>query len=72
MAMLDGLKEAVRAFKLFSNLELAMADILEDHEKRLSALEESHAKQKDLHTALHTRVIEQETILGDHLRKGGK
>lgn len=45
-----------------------MADMLDDHENRIKALEEGHKKQKSLHDGLHTRVIKNEDILGDHLK----
>lgn len=62
------LGDLVRQVKLFCNLEIAMADMLEDHEKRLAAAEQAISDNKKLHDGLHTRVIENENILGDHLR----
>lgn len=66
--MLRAMKDLVQKVSLFCNLETAMADILEDHEKRLSALEDSHGKLAAKHDGLHTRVIENEQVLGAHTR----
>lgn len=66
--MLKAMKDLVQKVSLFCNLETAMADILEDHEKRLSALEDSHGKLAKMHDGLHTRVIENEQVLGAHVR----
>lgn len=62
------LGDLVRQVKLFCNLEIAMADMLEDHEKRLASAEKAIKDQNQKHDGLHTRVIQNETILGDHLR----
>ena len=66
--MLKAMKDLVQKVSLFCNLETAMAELLEDHEKRLSALEDSHGKLSGKHDGLHTRVVEQEQILGSHIR----
>lgn len=62
------LSDLVRQVKLFCNLEIAMADMLEDHEKRLAAAEKAIGDNKKLHDGLHTRVIQNENILGSHIR----
>lgn len=62
------LADLVRQVKLFCNLEIVMADMLEDHEKRLAGVEKAIDDQKQKHDGLHTRVIQNENILGDHLR----
>lgn len=62
------LGDLVRQVKLFCNLEIVMAEMLEDHEKRLSDAETAIKDNKKLHDGLHTRVIQNENILGDHLR----
>lgn len=62
------LSDLVRQVKLFCNLEIAMADMLEDHEKRLAAAEKAIGDNRKLHDGLHTRVIQNENILGAHIR----
>lgn len=62
------MKDLVRQVKLFCNLEIVMADMLEDHEERISKAEKAISDNRALHDGLHTRVIQNESILGDHLR----
>lgn len=62
------LRDLVRQVQLFCGLQVAVADLLEDHEKRIAELETKVKKQSDLHDALKTRVIQNENVLGEHKR----
>ncbi len=65
---MKGLRDLVQQVQLFCGLQVAVADLLEDHEKRIKVLEDWADKQRKLHDGLNTRVIQNEMTLGEHKR----
>ena len=60
------LKSFIERFKLLCDLDVALIDKLQDHEDRLSALEKSHEKNKQLTTGNSQRIGEITLLLGHH------
>lgn len=55
---MEQLRQILAQMALNLELNIAMCDKIEDHEKRLKAVETSHAAQKTRVDALSTRVSE--------------
>lgn len=60
--------DLAKQVRLFCNFDVAVADLLDDHEDRITKLEEALKRQAEKHDGLHTRVIENEMAFGSHLR----
>lgn len=65
---MKALRDLVAQLNLFCQVQTAFANHIEDHEKRVAALEEKLGKLSKLHDATHTRVIQNEMALGSHTR----
>ena len=60
------LKSFIERFKLLCDLDVALIDKLQDHEDRLSALEKSHEKNRQLTQGNSQRIGEITLLLGHH------
>lgn len=60
------LKSFVERFKLLCDLDVALIDKLQDHEDRLSALEKSHEKNRQLTQGNSQRIGEITLLLGQY------
>lgn len=66
------LKSFVERFKLLCDLDVALIDKLQDHEDRLSKLEQSHGKNKQLTTGNSQRIGEIQLLLAHNGLAGKK
>lgn len=62
------MRELVSQLNLFCRVQTAFADHIEDHEKRLGALEDAVKKLRTQQDATHTRVVQNEMAFGTHCR----
>lgn len=65
---MKSIREMLSQLSLFARIQTSFADHIEDGEKRLDKLEERLDKLERLHDATHTRAVQTEMTLGDHLR----
>ena len=63
-----GLHDLVKQIKLYAAFAVSVADMLDDHERRIGALEQESKKQRELHDGLNTRVVKNEQTLSTHIR----
>lgn len=65
---MKALRDLLAQLNLFCRVQTAFADHIEDHEKRVSQLEEKVDKLTKLQEATHTRVVQNEMAFGAHTR----
>ena len=62
--MLKGLKDLVGKLKLLSDIDMAMADLLQDHASRLEKLEAQCKRQQGLIDGHATKLFQIQALLG--------
>ena len=65
---MQALKDIVKQVQLFCGLEVAMADLIEDHGDRLMLAESENEKRKKENEVLKTRLIQLEMVVGEMRR----
>ena len=62
--MIKGLKDLVGKLKLLSDIDIAMADLLQDHASRIEKLEAQSKRQQGLIDGHATKLFQIQELLG--------
>lgn len=69
--MIKGLRDLVGKLKLLSDIDIATVELLQDHDDRISKLEDQVKKHQGLIDGHSGRLFQIEQILGDWRKKTG-